>query len=251
MKKILILSSLGLIFAVTEVRHAIAAYFDEASWRSAAGASNPNSPLVHEMPGYTITIRDAYGIYTPETRNEPVYAGRGWPVESYGSVWTPRWTPQNVSSPGSMSGNFECHSAYYPCLGAYEITYHFPHKIRGLAGDLSFYTGYYEYWSTLAEIIPFFPLPDVSLEELASNGFIYSGYFGALFQPTDTLSILWPMGQWSADNHVWFLLSNAVVLAAPGQVAVPEPSALTLLGVMLVGLFVASRRFPSTRIKDV
>ena len=153
--------------------------------------AGPSQALV-PFPSYTLVTQDAFGTTAP----------------------------RQVNTSGQLSGNYGCNSAINPCSGAYRLTYTLPFDIVGFGGDLE-----------LRQVqTDFRPPLDVPLTRTL-EGRAYSGFYGDLFSPTNTITITWLPGLLSTDDFGSFTLRSAQVVPAP----VPEPaSALALAGALLL-----------------
>lgn len=153
--------------------------------------AGPSQSLV-PFPSHTLVTQDAFGTTTP----------------------------RQVNTSGQLSGNYGCNSAINPCSGAYRLTYTLPFDIIGFGGDLEL-----RQFQT-----DFRPPLDVPLTR-TFEGRAYSGFYGDLFSPTNTITFTWLPGLLSTDDFGNFALSSAQVVPAP----VPEPaSALALAGALLL-----------------
>lgn len=161
-------------------------------------AALPNTPIVIEsFPTYTTVVTDAFGSKGPFANNNG----------------------------GEFTGNFFCNSAVYPCLGAFQITYTLPFEIIGFAGDLNYANGWYA-------TTPVFPVP-LSLNPYNQ----YHGFYGEIFDPTATITLVWKPGLISTDSFANFQFDLPVVVRA-----VPEPAALFLFISGLLGLSLVTIR---------
>ena len=216
--------AIAAVLTVVAASTAKAAYLTQGEFRSALGGANSQMTA---MPAQSITITDNVGSYTPATIGVPV------PISLMTGGEPDRFSNGRVfirpasTEAGQLGGNFGCVSFAWPCLGAHTITYNLPFEIIGLSGLLNL-------------SVPNGQLSDVRFFEFARNSvapdgnpFRYNGFWGDIFAPTNTLTILWSPGVFNTDNFGGFTLSSAqVVRATP----VSEPASMTLFGAGLLGL---------------
>jgi len=204
-----------------------AAYLDPGSWYAAATAQPPVT--IAAYPGTRrVTYGDDYGSWTAATQNTPTYVGPGAnPYNPTGLATRGFLGELPDSATGEWSGFVTCHSAYSGCLGITEITYRLPYRISGIAGDLDYRFGYA---SDTADALPFFGFDRSFFDPVLGSR--YQGFWGNIFAPTNTISILWAH---PADSFAAFSLTNARVLLADA-VAVPEPGTLAVFGTALIAL---------------
>lgn len=188
--------AVSLMFA--SVSTATAAYYlNQSAWEAAL----PTGTVVVPFPEAIMIGTDSYGSDT-------------WISSAFGSPFT-------------------CHAAFFPCLGVFNLNYALPFDILGISGELNIYRVYGS-----DNFNPFVTSP-MSLPSnicFTSARNCYQGFYGALFEPTNHLSIDWPEGHQSRDAYLVIELKNASV------VRVPESTTLVIFGAGLLGLMTLSRR---------
>jgi hypothetical protein len=212
--------------------HANAAYIDSDSSFDAVHGQKALMPI----PVQTITITDYYGTYT-KLLNVGV---NGYPYNDPTRMGSRSFIPPALTDAGQLSGNFSCSSPTFNCLGAYSITYTLPEKVSGIYGMLA--VGFGASSNTHASDVPFFGFDWNYVDPKTGSPHRYNGFWGTLFDtPTDTFTITWTPGLNSRDDGSCFVLSDAMVLVAPG-VTVPEPASAAIFGMGLLGLAAVRRR---------
>ena len=172
---------------------------------SAFFAQVGNQSLV-SFPSYSLVTEDSFGIKAPV----------------------------QVNTNGQLSGDYGCDSRVFPCSGAYRLTYTLPFDIIGFEGNLQYSQAY-------GQETPIFDVPLGN----SGGGIRYNGFYGDIFGPTNTITLVWRAGITSTDDFGSFNLSSAAVIRAPA--AVPEPASLAMLGLGIVAFGVVRRRSGSGR----
>lgn len=202
-----------------------AAYLTEEAWLAALPFPAPVVPL----PPHSATAQDAFATYENGVPQTVTYFTSNAPNAS---ALTITWTWNLDISGGQMNGYFHCVSYSYPCLGAHTITYTFPFNIIGMSGHLMYYFGPLgepEYSINFFDIPK--PAPTSDDPYYPTRPWISEGFYGALFAPTNTITMTWLPGLRNIDEAAFFILRSARV-----ALAVPEPAALLVLAGGLLGL---------------
>ncbi|MBV1799800.1 PEP-CTERM sorting domain-containing protein [Siccirubricoccus sp. G192] len=184
------------------------AYYDAAAWLAVL----PTPATLESFPSYSMVASDGFGA-----------------------------KPAVAVSSGSWGGSFQCLDAFAICTGTNSITYTLPFEIIGLAGQLDYRMPMFVGAFPLDAFYPPLETGILPNEPGGLSGlYRYDSFFGVLFAaPTNTLTVALRfenLDTGGPSDMVSFLLTNARV------VTVPEPSALALLSLGLLGMTLAARR---------
>jgi hypothetical protein len=190
--------------ACTAAAAPVETFLNQADWLAAA-QHHPGA-AVQALPAHTVLMRDAFGAWTPAEQGTSVLVGlNAFPYNNERATAT-RTLPPPLTTAGQWSGNFGCATPVLTCLGATTATYTLPFPIMGLAGALD-YT-----FASNGPTLDFFDPALLGDPANNPNPFRYRGFYGALFAPTDTITVTWTR---PGDDLTRFVLAGAQVLVAP------------------------------------
>lgn len=241
----------GLPATVSEVHAAPATFLDATAWLNAIGGM-PGQGLapVPRVSLDRMTFSDAFGTWTHtnqtvnylDTDNSPATSTRtALYLQIHPYFFGSPPFPAAASFDGGFSVQFGCYTAVFPCIGLRTVEIDLGREIMGFGGHLDYYKGYSEYFSPSDPPIPLLadayaaPPGPHPVSHHPDHRF-FSGFFGAIFdQPTRVIRLGW----WEhlhMDDSSSVRFTNSFIVTA-----VPEPAAVTLLAVALLGLLLTAR----------
>ncbi|WP_291299409.1 hypothetical protein [Elioraea sp.] len=219
----------------TEARAAV--FLDRAAWQQAMDQIQADLRVERDVDNHlvhapirtrAVSFEDAGGVFTDPSEEAFVSRTSGGAPE----VWWPRTFllsgAQTDYTPGRFIALLGCASAFWPCLGAWSITYEFEQPVYGFAGTLDYFVGVMGF---TPEPIPFFEAAFDAAQERQRNQ--YTGFFGVTGL-MDSFTLTFRVGQ-SFDDFAYVDFQGVMVVVSE------PPLALTFALLALVMLAVAHR----------
>jgi hypothetical protein len=216
-----------------------AAFIDQSAWEEAVAAASDALGPDHALMAVPIRLRVVSvmdGGGNVSTTPDALFSNHT------GGIGTlPRWSLPGAgtgvsASPGMFEARLGCHSAYWPCLGAWSVTFAFDEPVWGIGGNLDYDFGFVALFYREA-VIPFFQ----AAFEAANSGWggrgAYRGFFGTV-GPMTEFTLRFGEGL-SIDDIATVSFRGAMLVAIP--VGEPASAALVACALALLMLVQAGR----------
>jgi hypothetical protein len=224
-----------------------AVFLDRAAWQQAMDRIQADLRSGRDGDGHlvqapirtrAVSFEDATGVFSDPAELGFVSRTTGGP----GEVWWPRSVFLNSGlqaeyTPGRFVALLGCSPAFWPCLGAWSITYQFEQPVYGFAGTLDYFVGVMGF---TPGPVPFFEAAFDAAQALERNR--YTGFFGVIGL-MDSFTLTFRVGQ-NADDFASIDFRGVMVIVSE------PPLSLTfaLSALMMLGLArLAMRTRPSPR----
>jgi hypothetical protein len=228
----------ALVFAALQPA-ARAAFIDQSAWEQAVTAASDAFGPGHALIPVPIRLRVVSvfdGGGNVATTPDALFSNQT------GGIGTlPRWSLPGAgtgasASPGMFEARLGCHSAFWPCLGAWSVTFAFEEPVWGIGGDLDYLFGYYALYHREAAI-PFFQAAFESPNEGWRGRGAYRGFFGTVGPMTEFTLHFWE--GLSVDDYATVSFRGSMLIVVP--VSEPASAGLVACALALLMLAQASR----------